>query len=495
MQVQFPKKMLRCLNSAVEEVKNTELTQELRLSDGLPDIGRIIGVWGQVMLRSKQWQSNEIGLSGGVKVWVLYAPEDNTEPRVMEGWLPFQMKWDARCSGREGPVRLMPLLRFADGRSLSARKIMIRAGVSVMAQGMCPMEVEIYVPEELPPEAQVLRHTYPVRLSVEAGEKTFQVDEDLELPSGSRLISYDVSPEITECRILGDKLAFKGRGNLHCLIRDEEGKLRGSHHELPFSQLVDLDNAWGADASGDVRLAVTDLEAESSENGQLRVKSAMVAQYLVDDRQLLELAEDAYCPGRQLKYETAAPEIPAVLEERTEVLKLTQMLSGEDGPTADIRFMPDHPRIHQRGEMAEVEFPGAFQILCYREDGTLHCTLLRTEENLQIPLDGSCRMSALVQYLNQPQITPGAEGLTLSAAAGLQLRTNLSRGIPMIMAMDMGPETEEEHDRPSVILRRASNDSLWEIAKASGSTVEAIQNANEGTDHLTSDRMLLIPTI
>ena len=51
MQFSFPKKVLQCLECAVEEVKNVEITQELRLTDGMPDIGRVLTAWGQVMLR------------------------------------------------------------------------------------------------------------------------------------------------------------------------------------------------------------------------------------------------------------------------------------------------------------------------------------------------------------------------------------------------------------------------------------------------------------
>ena len=33
-------------------------------------------------------------LLGGMMVWVLYAPEDGSPERCIEGWIPFQMRWD-----------------------------------------------------------------------------------------------------------------------------------------------------------------------------------------------------------------------------------------------------------------------------------------------------------------------------------------------------------------------------------------------------------------
>ena len=146
MELQFRSNTCRYLLPAVREVRNTEMTQEVRLTDGMPDIGRVLASWGQVVLRSKEWQQDQIMVSGGVMVWILYAPEDGTQPRCMDAWIPFQLKWDLDEERRDGPIRVSPLLRFVDSRSVSARKMMVRAGVAAMGEALSPMEAEIYEP-------------------------------------------------------------------------------------------------------------------------------------------------------------------------------------------------------------------------------------------------------------------------------------------------------------------------------------------------------------
>ena len=101
MQLQFQKSIVPFLGTAVQAIKNTEVTQEIRLSDGLPDIGRVLTTWGQVILRSKEWQGDLITLSGSVMIWSLYAPEDGTEPRVAETRIPFQLNWETERVDRE----------------------------------------------------------------------------------------------------------------------------------------------------------------------------------------------------------------------------------------------------------------------------------------------------------------------------------------------------------------------------------------------------------
>ena len=495
--MQFSKKTLRCLGCAVQEVKNTELTQEIRLPDGLPDIGRVLMSWGQVMLRSKQWQSGEIELSGGVKVWTLYAPEDGTEPRVTESWLPFQLRWDTGNVDKEGPVRMMPLLRFSDSRSISARKMMIRAGVGVLAQGLYPMEAEWYLPEEVPDDVQILRQTYPVRLPVDAGERVFQLDEDLELASAgisdSKIICYTVTPEVTEKRVISDTVVFKGCTNLHLVLRDTGGIIQNRQFDLPFSQMADLDGTYGPEAQADVRIGVTDLEADMNESGQLRLKCSMVAQYLVDDCQILELAEDAFSPHRKVSFETSELILPLILEEKTEIMKAEQLLPGITGQIADSRFYPDYPRIRKTTEAVEMEIPGLFQTLYYGDDGMIQSSNVRWEGSMTVSADPDIDMRFLLQHSGQVQAMTGMDGLMVGSSIGLRLRSKAGRGLVMITSMELGQLQDAAADRPSVILRRCGNDSLWDIAKESGSSVCAICEANGITSQPQSDRMLLIP--
>ena len=51
LQLQFEKQAITCLRRVKHETQNQEQTQELRISDGMPDFGCIIGAWGQVILR------------------------------------------------------------------------------------------------------------------------------------------------------------------------------------------------------------------------------------------------------------------------------------------------------------------------------------------------------------------------------------------------------------------------------------------------------------
>ena len=187
MELQFEKSTCPFLRRVVREVQNQEQTLEVKLSDGMPDIGRVLCAWGQVILRSKEWRSDSISVSGGIQTWVLYAPEDGSDARCVEGWLPFQIHWPLSGNDRDGDIRVNCLVRFVDARSVSPRKMMLRAGVAAEAEAYVSDQAEIFRSTELPGDIQLLKNRYPVRLMKEAGEKAFAQDEDLLIPASAAI--------------------------------------------------------------------------------------------------------------------------------------------------------------------------------------------------------------------------------------------------------------------------------------------------------------------
>lgn len=497
MELQFKKSVCSCLEPAVREIQNVEATQEIKLPDGMPDIGRVLSAWGQVILRGKEWRSDSISFSGGMMVWVLYAPEDGSEERCIDGWIPFQMKWDLPDRTAEGDIRIHCIPRFVDARSVSARKLMVRTGAAAMAEAFVPKAAEVFLPDETSQGVELLRSTYPVRLPKEAGEKTFLLDEDLTLPGSApqpeKLIYYCLRPKITDRKVLANKVVFRGNGNLHVLYRSEEGQLHSWDFELPFSQFADLNGEHSGDAQTDILLSPTSLELEIDDEGHLRLKCGIVGQYLITDREMLALIEDAYSPGRELNIQSQTLELPAVLENRRENIYGEQTIPADASLTADMNFLPDFPRQRRSGDGVTMELPGTFQILYYGEDGILHSATARWEGQHMLSADENSEVWAVPMAVENMQALTGNGSVLAKLELPLEMTAATRQGFPMVTGVELGEEKEADVNRPSLILRRAGNARLWDIAKASGSTVEAIRKANHMEEEPAPGQMLLIP--
>ena len=492
MELKFEKRGIQYLKPLLQEVQAQEQTQELRLTDGMPDIGRILGTWGQVILRGKEWRGDQVACNGGVMAFVLYAPEDGSGPKVLESWIPFQMKWNLEDGHRDGEIRIQPLMRFLDARSVSPRKMMLRCGISARAEAWRQETAMAAVPGTVPEDVQLRKNRYPIRYPKAAGEKTFQMEESIPLGTDvGEIISYCLTPRFSEVRFLSGKLVLRGSGLLHLVYLDGENRVTGRDLEIPVSQLAEPEGEFSPDAQASAIPAITNLEVELEEGNQLRVKAGLVAQYLVDDREVLELVEDVYSNRRQVEPEVEELELRSILEQKQVTVPVRQTIRQSASQIADVTYLPDFP-VLRRNEGLQAELPGTFQVLSYDENGVLSGTTARTEENWDMPLGENARVEAGIAPGSSPTAL-GGSGIELKGESVMSLQTTTRRGLEMVTGLKLGEVQEMPSNRPSLILRRAGTQDLWNIAKSTGSTVEAIRKANSLEGEPEESRILLIP--
>lgn len=497
MEVKFNRNICHCLRKAVCQVQNQEQTQEVRLSESMPDIGRVLGCWGQVLIRGKEWRTGGMTVSGGVMAWVLYAPEDGSEPRSVETWIPFQMKWDFPETERDGAICVTPLLKSVDARSTSARKLMVRANVSLLGEALEPIEPEVCCPGEIPEDVQLLSKSYPAELPQEAGEKLFQVDEELNLPGNlpavDKILHYSLIPEVSEQKVMAGRLVFRGKATLHLTYSSPDGAIHNWEYEVPFSQYTELDRDHGANAEGWIVVVLTGLELERLEERKLSLKASMAAQYVIFDRVMLEMIEDAYSPSRPVSVQLQELKLPVRLDTRRESLRVNQSVQAEGERPVEVCWLPEHPARRQNGDMTELVVPGQFQTLYLDGNGNLQSATARGEAVWQIPSDAENAVDAYLRYEGSPQAAFAGNTLELTADVAVEAVVFSEKGIPMVTGLELGEIAEPDPARPSLILRRAGECSLWDIAKECGSTVDAIKKANQLQEEPENGRMLLIP--
>lgn len=495
--MQLKKTVIPYLNTAVRELQNLEQSQEIRLPDGMPDISKILGSWGQPILRSKEWRSDSILFSGGIMIWVMYAPEDQTGPKTMDAWVPFQIKWELPEQVPEGKISVSCSVRFVDARSISPRRIMVRAGLSAVGQAYTPAEAEVFAPEKMPEDVELLQRKYPIRLPCEAGEKTFLIDEELNIPgedfTTETPVYYTLCPVISDQKVVGNKIAFRGTGNLHVLFSAEDGSLSSRSFMLPFSQFAELDQSYGSEADVDIQLCVTNLELDADEEGLHRVKSGITAQYVVCDRILMETIEDAYSTEREILLTRDSVSLPAILDQRREILVADAVLPEGVDNAADISFFADYPRQQKTDGGILVETQGIAQILCY--DNARNISSCVSRWSSQTVVKTASEMAVSNFYAGEPQLLAGGTGPVLRTELPFTATVLADSGFPVVTGLEPGEEKVPDPGRPSLILCRVGENGLWSIAKSSGSTVDAIRKANSLEGEPAAGQMLLIPIL
>lgn len=493
MELQFEKTGWPCLTTATAQAKSEEQTQEVRLGDHMPDIGRVLAVWGQVLLRGKEWRSSGITVSAGVMTWVLYAPEDGSEPRLLENWLPVHLKWEFPETKHDGVILTNCQLSSVDARSVSGRKLMIRAVVSAFAEAVVPESVDVWSPGQVPEDVQLLKRSYPVLLPREAGEKSFALDEEWQMPVPvARLIYYRMQPEILDTNVVAGKAVFRGNAMFHILYEDTDGKLNAVDQEYPFSQFADLDRDYDTDALVRVVPAVTNLEVDLEEPDRLRMKAGIVGQFVVSDHCVMEVVEDAYSNRRPVTVQQASLMLPTELDRSNSTLRMAAEEPLETERIVDSVFLCGQPRIRREEDGVLLQQEGGFQLL-YESAGELKGIVVHAEGELGVKAGDDTTVRACARPFGNLQISLSKNQASLRTDVSLTSVSTTEQGIPMVMGLSLGELTQPDPNRPSMILRRSGGAALWELAKGNGSTVELITQINHLQGEPDEDQLLLIP--
>lgn len=497
MDLEFRKNTLPYLRNVLSKTQTQEQTQEVRLPEGMPDIGNVVSCWAQVVIRGKEWRGDRLGANGGIMAWVLYVPEDDSAPQSVAAWMPFQMKWEIPPSQHDGTMILKPFLRSVDARSLSARKLMIRATFGICMDAVVPDEAEVYAADDLPEDVRVLQQTYPLCLPVEAGEKPYPVEACFTLSEGQpkpeKIIRSELRTRITEWKLMADKLVFRGIVTVYALYRCPAGELHTWQQEIPFSQYAELDREYDDSCKVSICCIVTNFELDIDPEGQLCLKGGLSGQYVIYQTTMIDLVADAYSPQREVKPQMTELTLPAVLQQQDKQLRVEQTMEADASQVLDLAFFEESPQKMREGDNLQIQIPGVFQLLYRDTDGSLQSTNAYWEETVDIPADDGVDAYVTAAGVGMPMSGIGSNGISMQSDLEVQTRMVTSSGIPMVAGLDFGEEKKLDPERPALILRRAGNDNLWQIAKQTGANTEDIRTANRLAGEPLPDQMLIIP--
>ena len=159
----------------------------------------------------------------------------------------------------------------------------------------------------------------------------------------------------------------------------------------------------------------------------------------------------------------------------------------------DIAFYPDQPQLHRNGETIRYTVSGQFHVLMCDEHQQYHGIVQRWNENCELQTSSNVIPYCVFLPTGIPCQSTSPGRVSVSSDVLLDTVCVIEEGMPMVSALELGTEQLPDNNRPNLILRKMREDSLWDIAKACGSTVEAIRAVNNLESESDPDKMLLIP--
>lgn len=508
MELELKKTSLEAYEICAEVTLSQEETAETIVPDYCPDIARIIETEGKIFLHSREVRNGKAELSGTVRVCVLYIPEGEGGIRTLEFAIPFTAESDNRglhhCQYLAAEVEIEGL----ETRMLNPRKVFTHCRLALYLTGYRRTALELCSDVDCEEALHVEKrqeHQHTILLTG-ITEKDFTFTEELALSSGregaSELLCSRVHSTVTETKLVGSKLIFKGVFTLTLLYRNQQGRCCSTTAELPFSQIMEVESGTES-LTAQLKLQLTgmdlQIDGDDPEGRQIDVSLYFHVTALLRQEQDLMLLSDLYSTAYEVSYDAS----PAEFTCRSETLVRRQTVREllEIGAAAD-SVLSAHAacgavQVIRDGGLVTLRTGVHVAVLYLDEGGVPLVAQRQLTVNCQLELPEYERITGKAFCCEEIQTTLGDRGIEVRFPVDFCVEAAARTKKVCISAVKLDTEkTKCSAGTPSLVLRCLGKDERpWDLAKACNTTIADILSANqlEREEDIPTDRLLLIP--
>ncbi len=504
--MEFERDTISSYETVAEATLSQEETLESIVPDACPDILRIVDVCGQATLSGKQAKEGMAQVTGMVRASILYQPEGGGGLRRVEVGLPFTCQAEAPGLTEQGTVLARPRLCRAEARALNPRKVLLRVDLTVDITACQPVERPVCGGVAEPEESGICQRRFQGEnyLLSAVQEKPFTFSDQVRLQSGSGeapvLLAARTQPVCTESKLIGSKLIFKGMVEVDLLLQEAGGGLSTSHESMPFSQAIEV---AGADGEGDcqVEVEVTSFQCVpgAGDGRELDVNLELLAQAQARCRRPVTLLQDLYSTSHLMEVERETYQLCRLGEQSVRPQAVRELLeTGEMVRSiVDARLALGPVSQSREGKELVLTADTWITVLYLDENELVQCIQRSIPVSCRLDCSEGAKCSCFCACPGEVFAAPAAGGVEVRFTVEFHCLTTESSTVPAVTSAQLGEARNAgEGQRPSVVLRMpAPGEELWDIAKAHGTTMERILQANELEEEtLPVGRMLLIPS-
>lgn len=487
MDIVIENKTLSSFKPYPARTKRVAAGAECVVPDKNEDIGRIVSVKTQILLKSKDTDADAVTVTGEVEFTVLYITENEDQVSWLNVTSPFRLEYELP-EGEFSAAEIALTAEDGEATAINPRKLSVSA--RVCGQLVC------YAPGEergecTPPEVRGL-HTL-VRseektVCAAVCEKSFVISQQLRLNdvAASRIVSKSVSFIPAETQTVGTKLILKGTARAELCIASDGRCPYTQVYDLPYSQIIETgaEGIFDCKATVEVNSIYAELIDTINNERAADVEIHAVTQVCAYRSESMAYIADAYSNLQEIQCDAAAETVKS--RSRTQLWE-----AAAEG------VLDSAPELKEvavfRGEVASVSVQeGRVRIIVcadviYKtESGTF--AALRRYPEAECPLEEgasvqSCRIAAF-------ELTAGEGALDYTLRLAVETVTEGEREIRCIDSIALAEE-KSFAALPALFLVRQDGESLWELAKRYHSTVERIEALNP-EESRGSGRMLMI---
>lgn len=498
---------------------NVMVESDIIVPDIKPDIREILLADASCVTQSAEYRNGKLYVSGNVFFKILYRPDasgEGCELKSLDSSFSFSDSVDIP-SGDGLKFFVSASTEHIGFTLVNSRKLSMKV---IIALGINGYRQSCFEPVSsiTGSKVQCRQKRYNIYMPVADEEADISVSDFLTVPADmpdiDEILKVDAWASSGDCKIMNGKVMVKGTLHVKTLYTaDRDGySTELVSHEIPFTEIVEAEGV-DENCAACVTFAVKDVlaNARGDMNGDTKIISTeiLVSARVKASKSVQEtVCDDCYSIHGKINTKTEKVSLSEyVTSENTEFtetqavempknVKLDNVINVTCKPIVRETYFDDGA-LHVKGTLVS--------FLLYREDkeeGLIKSAVTETDFDWQKSVPGqglSAECDLWIEDAAAAKISP--DQAEVKATLGLNVKVLRNCDVNIITDCEEVETDGAEDERPSLVIYFAEDgDTLWDIAKKYGTTVEKIKSANgiettggPESGRFTGGKKILIP--
>ena len=478
-----------CINKIVAHKKEIIIVEgDMIVPDAKPDILNTISTSGVVGIYKKELQEEKIRVDGSINTYIMYLPDQSEEGvRGLNTTLDFSEVINIPNCNSEMQAKVTTSVKSIECKVINGRKLGIKATLEIDITVLQKEEIEIVNDITESSDIQILKDIVNVNSLVGTGETKLFAKDTIQIDNIdllAEILKLNVNITDRDIKISYNKILTKSEVEVKIMYLTEDNIINQITYKIPTVGFIDIQNISEeniCDVNYEIKNIIVKPNPQEEHSIYVEIEIDVICN--VYEEKQINLIKDMYSPSQNLNMQKQ--QILTMCDKQTrnetkninEVVNLGEIrgLSLIDVDT-NIEFSKENKinsKILYEGE-AKLRFiftNSATQVIIKEASIPFDYVINDLINGEEINTNNE------IEIKSQDFIIKNDE--EINANINLGIRTDMYRNSSMELISEISEEGErEEQDYSLIIYIVKKGDTLWNIAKKFGSTVDDIARAN-----------------
>lgn len=487
--------------------KKEEITvyQDVIVPDSKPDILNTINTTATVCIKNKNAQDDKLNVCGQVCLNIIYlADNPNDNIRGISSKMDFDEMIAVQGIRKNMDIYIVTRIKNIETKVLNGRKINVKAVLELNITAYHEEDEQVVTKIMGDRDIQVLEESTNISTLVGSGREVLHTKEAIRSSNEdeiSEILNFSIDIQDRDEKVSYNKILTKADASVEVMYLSEEGKIGVINTKVPIISFIEIPNIQETDiCRTNYEINNIELRLDNEDERAINLELETEISCNVYKEENISVIEDLYSPFSNIIFEEDRMEVISDLSSDRRKFSVKEKVKIDELEKGNLLNVQIEPKVssYQRNNgkvLVQIDLDAKY-IFTRNESNVLDIKKIKipveyTLDNLDLRSDEEIGLE--VEVINKEIIVNDAEVTNL---IDLNLLSERYR-VKNINSIDEIREEEREdfEDYSVVIYVIKKGDTLWNIAKQFGTTVDDIVRINriENKDKIYADEKIYIP--